>query len=240
MRDLLYGRWDLFKKDLTTDLFPEGVFRRGEYLFRGQAKAEWPLRASFDRRFERLPPRNRDAVATQMVTAFHEECRRAGEAPGNWSHDEVVQLAQHYGLPTRLLDWSASPYVAAFFAFSDVLALGTRGEMVIWCLNTKSDAWGRAGVRLFQANHGADARMRNQRGWFSYIQGEATSLEELIPEHPPEPSPLLRIVMPATEAGCALADLDMMGLNHSALFPGWIGYAKTAEVRTMLENCAPE
>lgn len=239
MKDIHYGRWDLFKKDLTTDLFPEGVFRRGEYLFRGQAKAEWPLRASFDRRFERLPPGNRDAVARRMVTAFQEECRRAGEPPGTWPHDEVVQLAQHYGMPTRLLDWSASPYVAAFFAFSDVMALGTRGDMVIWVLRARSAAWDRAGVRLFQANHGADARMRNQSGWFTYIQGEATSLDELMPAHATDPTLLSRVLMPAAEAACALADLDMMGVNHSTLFPGWIGYAKTAEVRTMLEESAP-
>ena len=46
----------------------------------------------------------------------------------------IVEKMRHYGLPTRILDFSLSPYVALFFAINDV-----QGTHKVYCMNAKED-----------------------------------------------------------------------------------------------------
>ncbi|MGD8204963.1 FRG domain-containing protein [Pantoea sp. FN0305] len=46
---------------------------------------------------------------------------------------DVAGLAQHYGVPTRLLDWTYDPFVALYFALKG--ALNRQGKLCIWCMN---------------------------------------------------------------------------------------------------------
>ncbi len=48
---------------------------------------------------------------------------------------EKMLTAQHYGIPTRLQDWSESPLVALFFATSNSKTLKEEDYCIIWCLN---------------------------------------------------------------------------------------------------------
>lgn len=48
---------------------------------------------------------------------------------------EKMLTAQHYGIPTRLQDWSESPLVALFFSTSNSKKLKDDDYCVLWCLN---------------------------------------------------------------------------------------------------------
>ena len=53
--------------------------------------------------------------------------------PQRYDHASWLTLMQHYGLPTRLLDWSESPLVALYFALSSDEDAKT--DAAVWVLN---------------------------------------------------------------------------------------------------------
>jgi hypothetical protein len=107
--------WEDFKNYLAVELFDEKPFTTQQFLFRGQGNAEWSLSTSFDRAFAAINDKDRDKIENALYRNFKQEI--ASQIDPIPDDNVLMALAQHYGLPTRLLDWSESPYIASFFAF---------------------------------------------------------------------------------------------------------------------------
>ena len=96
-------------------------------LFRGQADSRYIIQSSFDRLVEPFEPSFEDRVNgyQEILERFKLTVVREGllsdvEIEAAQSSTDIEALCQHHGLPTRLIDWSYSPYIALFFAFGGV------------------------------------------------------------------------------------------------------------------------
>jgi FRG domain len=95
--------------------------RRDTGVYRGASDARRPLLTSLDRLGGANPPHTKRELEAHILRNFKRYSRpHLPTAPVNdW---ETLVAAQHHGVPTRLLDWTYSPLVAAHFATTDVHA----------------------------------------------------------------------------------------------------------------------
>jgi hypothetical protein len=239
VRVVRYGGWVEFARDLFTELFGDGIFRQGRYLFRGSADADWGLSSYFDRRFATVPLEQRMPLWDRLIEEWRHGCEGAGVAPSVLDEDRKLwALGQHHGLPTRLLDWSVSPYVAAFFAFAEHLTYqpNRHHQVAVWVLHLDNPVWSRgSGVEVVAAPALDNVRLRNQGGRFTLCRASIGTLEEYV-ERFADDVALTKCVLPAAEAGRALSDLDAMGITGAELFADLSGIATLATMRAVLAS----
>jgi hypothetical protein len=96
------------------------------HLFRGQHKP-WRLRTAFHRH-GRADLRRFISVDIKVLhQRLSARTRHIFDLSKPDENGAFFNLVQHHGYPTPLLDWTYSPYVAAFFAFRGVSKLETAG-----------------------------------------------------------------------------------------------------------------
>jgi len=147
--------------------------RRGRWYFRGQPNSNWPIETTLKwRLLDRLdhrvnaPPypcypcgREANTVGTRielvLLRAFQARASKfLSNLPQPDGTLEWFALMRHWGLPSRLIDVTTSPYVALYFALADLLH-GDRPapddpSPVVWAINhipLRALGAERAGVR---------------------------------------------------------------------------------------------
>lgn len=97
----------------------------GALWFRGQASHEWKLLPGFLRQ-------KTEVSEGTLISRFRQSAAMLTERAPREAFDWLF-LMQHYGVPTRLLDWTESPLIALYFALYDDPNLDDV-DSALWCL----------------------------------------------------------------------------------------------------------
>ena len=78
-------------------------------------------------------------IRNSIHSIFDNGAKKTFHSWPNFEYFELISLAQHYGIPTRALDWSYDYKVALYFAVKDILKdeNNSKNNCVLWALNYK-------------------------------------------------------------------------------------------------------
>jgi len=144
-------------------------------LYRGQNK-DYDLKPSIARQRNRknlLQVENLVFMNFKERFPFFKKENKLFQPKTDW---DFLVTAQHFGLKTRLLDWSSSPFVALWFATS--LDLENNGYGVVWIYKAEknkimdytslpNNPFGIRKTIVFQPKVKGNGRVYNQKSWFT-------------------------------------------------------------------------
>jgi hypothetical protein len=176
--------------------------------------------------------------ADMAASLFPAWISRGSEKEVSWRR---LVVAQHHGLPTRLMDWTSNPLVALFFAVEgteqrcvDANCVHCEGRgvhnSVVYCL-TNRNAFTVEGLASKKRNGPAPLyRYNDKLGvlWPPNISPRIAAQSSMftIRKDPGIPvAPDMTVIIPSSARPGLLRRLDGLGINRRSLFPDMDGVA---------------
>ena len=246
---LNFDTWHEYKSSVTRQIVSaqeEGRKKAGHgledirYVYRGQATSSWGLEATFDRHVRDLSigasdkPVYDQFIAGYIQRGLEYEILDDIGLPESEKNFYFEAMARHHGLPTRLLDWTYSPYIAAFFAFTEHRACED-GQVSIWCLdveNAKICFHSGSAIEIKERPKKGNFRQLSQQGLYTRNISNQSRIEDYFDEskgrfdNTPKYPILFKCNIPVNEYINALSDLEYMGISSLTMYNDMEGLVK--------------
>lgn len=226
--------------------------RDTEFWYRGHSSTAYKLEP-FTHRDRK--PEDKASIAAAEQETYDEFVRRSplfdGQRRDQW---DTLFLMQHYRAPTRLLDWTASPLVALYFA---LMSGNKKDPSVVWCFDPAS--WNgivladiKEPPRIFTTDDSLvkqyhpihkdktsrneplaiqgimnNPRINAQKGRFVIFSSEPKPLEKFSVEYKVKEhgKTLNKLEIAPDFKDKLLVDLERYGITYSTIFPDLEGLA---------------
>ncbi|MEM5406024.1 FRG domain-containing protein [Paraburkholderia unamae] len=218
--------------DFLAKIYPH-VNGKSNYLFRGHRRSDWALKPAIARSGSSA------ALEAEMLDEFKRRALPYIEAGSTLSDADWLAIAQHHGMPTRLLDWSGSALAALWFAVRKAPADGQFGA--VWILRyedagdtdfadegERNEPFRVRETRLIPPRH-VTRRITAQEGWFSlHRRAEPGSSPAFVSLETNQrfSERLYFVTIPSDAFGPIRVQLGMAGIGAAVLFPDLDGIAQ--------------
>lgn len=243
-RTVLVRSWSEFREIACSQDFRS-------WAFRGQANAGWPLFSSLSRHFLSfgVHPSAWTKQESRVIRIFQRKSHLfLDHLPADVDSFEWLTLMQHHGAPTRLLDFSWSPFVAAFFALERATETSAvwavlppamndakvrpyrgkasviAGEMGPWNVGAYEEHFlpNRHRFAVIGEPYRMNQRLIAQAGTFVMPSVLHVAVEDIVPTNG-----VVKFILDESIRKEALRDLYTMNINNATLFPGIDGLARS-------------
>jgi len=164
-----------FKEKITEDMNSPY-----HWIYRGHSDVTWTLTSSFSRFCQKNEIQFSLSTFFKLLHSFIDQASdyQAKDLRGIHIYEKIA-FAQHHGVPTPFIDWTESPYIAAFFAVLERLMSPTDSPFRVWALQVNESDYADASfseedllvrpfhvvrTKLFQSK-----RLSRQLGCFTYL-----------------------------------------------------------------------
>lgn len=264
MEEIKISSWDEFPKKIDKIKNKYGVSSYGDdkqkqtILYRGQSDSEWKLQSTLERSSSKtwsimgykilvFSCKPQIETFTDHTWAINEDevKKEIEENKGKYfihipCYEFLVYL-RHHGFPSPLLDWTVSPYIAAFFAFSE----NVKSDRVAVFSYIKMQRVRKGGLqidpRITVEGPYAKTHKRHflQQSWYTictkYDEKRKsdlfTSHEDVFSKQDKHQDILLKITIPRSERIKALTYLNEVNINAFSLFQTEEALMKTLWVK---------